>query len=390
MDSIHLLLLRHILGETTPEEQKKLQEWVGDDAARKALLDRLANKEYVSNEIQKRILVPTERPMADMISRTKIKGRKILRRSIAAAAGITAIFAVASYLYMNTEPFPDNLPMASVEHKTMPEISLDKINHGSTKAILTSSNGKDIRLTASDSVMKKIESLYPGKATVNRDIASLSLKVPRGGEFKIILEDSTEVWLNSQSVLVYPETFDDTERRVQLQGEAYFKVTHDKKRPFLVESNEQLVKVYGTSFNIRAYDDESMVYTTLEEGSVSIARADNPTGELKINPGHQTLFSRQDKKLTTKAVDPKVVTSWRYGLFVFEDQPLSRIMKDLSRWYDFEYEFSDPSLADMVFMGSIPRYSDFVSAISILEKIGDLQFSTSNGKVIVSTMGSQF
>lgn len=85
-----------------------------------------------------------------------------------------------------------------------------------------------------------------------------------------------------------------------------------------------------------------------------------------------------------KTVNPGTFTSWRHGRFVFEDQPLSAIMRDLARWYDIEYEFADASLSSIVFMGSIPRYSDFGTAIAILEKSGGIRFSTEGRKVIIS------
>ena len=100
-----------------------------------------------------------------------------------------------------------------------------------------------------------------------------TLTTPRGGEFKIVLEDSTEVWLNAESKLIYPEKFGSMERRVAVVGEAYLKVRKDTQRPFYVETDGQLVRVYGTELNIRSYEEDGQVYTTLVSGQVSVARA---------------------------------------------------------------------------------------------------------------------
>ena len=97
------------------------------------------------------------------------------------------------------------------------------------------------------------------------------------------------------------------------------------------------------------------------------------------------MLSREDNRLNMRTVDPQVIAGWRHGRFVFEEQPLSSIMRDLSRWYDFEYEFESPEVAQIVFMGSIPRYADFASAISIIEMSGGLRFTTRDGKVIISS-----
>lgn len=84
-------------------------------------------------------------------------------------------------------------------------------------------------------------------------------------------------------------------------------------------------------------------------------------------------------------VDPAAVTSWRHGRFVFDDQPLERIMRDLSRWYDFRYEFADDSLRSRVFMGGIPRYADFRTAIQVLENCGGIRFTlTPDNKILIS------
>ena len=213
-------------------------------------------------------------------------------------------------------------------------------------------------------------------------------RCPRGGEFKVQLEDGTEVWLNSSSKLYYPKTFSGDVRKVRIEGEAYFAVATDSLRPFYVETENQLVRVYGTSFNIRYYPEESEVYTTLEKGRVSLQRADDLGGELFLTPGHQSVFAISDMKVRVRPVNTDVVTSWRKGRFVFEHQTLLRIMQDLSRWYDFDYEIADASLGKEEFMGSIPRYSDFTTAISILEKCGGIRFTVADGKVIVSRTGS--
>ena len=175
---------------------------------------------------------------------------------------------------------------------------------------------------------------------------------------------------------------------MRIEGEAYFAVATDSLRPFYVETENQLVRVYGTSFNIRYYPEESEVYTTLEKGRVSLQRADDLGGELFLTPGHQSVFAISDMKVRVRPVNTDVVTSWRKGRFVFEHQTLLRIMQDLSRWYDFDYEIADASLGKEEFMGSIPRYSDFTTAISILEKCGGIRFTVADGKVIVSRTGS--
>ena len=182
------------------------------------------------------------------------------------------------------------------------------------------------------------------------------------------------------------EAFGSGERRVAVTGEVYFQVKKDPSRPFYVETDRQVVRVYGTSFNIRAYNDEPATYTTLETGSISLSQSSAPSGELFLSQGHQAILDHTSDRINMSVVDPGVVTSWRHGRFIFENQTLERIMRDLSRWYDFHYEFTDQSLSSRIFMGSIPRYSDFRTAIQVLENCGHIRFtvSPSDNKILIS------
>lgn len=386
MDTIRQLLYKHSIGSLTPGEEERLRQWAGDDSERLALLSRLDDKDYVEKQIWLRRMVDPERPLADM--KAKIGEHKQLRRlkysGFAAAAAIVLLVVCGAVWYMtgNTGVAPGEPLTAEAEIPADSSVSLKTILPGSIHASLTTSKGEKLDLSASDTVAVIMARKAPQESVLTKEIASLKLDVPRGAEFKIVLEDSTEVWLNSESVLSYPEVFGCDERRVSVVGEAYFEVRKDACRPFIVDAPGQTVKVYGTAFNIRAYPDEKTVFTTLERGSISVSRSGAQSGEVMLSPGHQSLLNAT--ALHMKTVNPGTFTSWRHGRFVFEDQPLSAIMRDLARWYDIEYEFADASLSYIVFMGSIPRYSDFGTAIAILEKSGGIRFSTEGRKVIIS------
>ena len=311
--------------------------------------------------------------------------RLSLRRRMMKAAALLAVPLLGAALWMLMPDTSLNNDMENPATIASRPLTIEDITPGSVGAVYTTPNGEAITLNASDtSIIANKLIANADRCTANRTADNLSLEVGRGREFKIILEDSTVVWLNSESTLSYPEVFSSDERRVHVTGEAYFAVKPDAKRPFYVETDEQVVRVYGTAFNIRAYGDDPYVYTTLESGSISITRADTSSAEVMLSPGHQALLNRDDLKLNMRTVDPQVITGWRHGRFVFEEQPLSSIMRDLSRWYDFDYEFESPELEHIVFMGSIPRYADFATAISIIEMSGGIHFTTDNGKVIIS------
>lgn len=386
MTDIKKLLYRLSIGQCSPSEREELEKWAAGNKARLDLLRRLADPDYVAAQLSKRSLVSVSRPMADM--RRFIGAARLRQRlkSFSIAAGVALIAGVAAtyFIYSNGGAFDmqsENGLMAEARQDSM---SIEGILPGTTRAKLFSGTGTAIELNATDTALMSHDMLLPQDKDGHSEVSELCLDVPRGGEFKIMLEDSTEVWLNSESRLRYPEVFSADERRVQVEGEAYFIVKHDALRPFYVETKELTVRVYGTAFNVRAYDDDEFVYTTLEKGSIAIRRLGINSGELLLSPGHQASLNRVESKINMKVVDPAVITGWRHGRFVFEEQPLKNIMRDLARWYDFKYEFEDHELENIVFMGSIPRYSNFSAAQHILEQSGDIELRTDGDHIIVA------
>lgn len=385
MQRISELLIKKISATLSPEEEAELQAWRNESEGNAQLYDRLTDPASLKASLDLWSMVDTQRSCREMQYQVnKMVRHRHVSYYISVAAALVVVLLLAGLFYSTGDI--EMQPVASAHGDVSPVATIEEIKPGVTYATLSDAAGHNVALNAADTAVVASVLLYGGECdSLNRE---LCLDVPRGGEFKVQLEDGTEVWLNSASKLYYPKTFNGDVRKVRIEGEAYFAVATDSIRPFYVETENQLVRVYGTSFNIRYYPEESEVYTTLEKGRVSLQRADDLGGELFLTPGHQSVFAISDMKVRVRPVNTDVVTSWRKGRFVFEHQTLQRIMSDLSRWYDFDYEIADASLGKEEFMGSIPRYSDFTTAISILEKCGGIRFTVADGKVIVSRTGS--
>ena len=190
------------------------------------------------------------------------------------------------------------------------------------------------------------------------------------------------MWRIAEAQRIYPENFTGSERRVTVKGEAYFKVAKDSLRPFYVESDNMQVRVYGTEFNINAYNEENCIYTTLVSGSIALRPLNATHAELVLTPGHQAVFLTSARSPRVRPVDTRAVTSWHDGRFSFEELTLQQIMTTLSRWYNFDFRFADERLASTVFKGSAPRYAELAEVLSILEKSGGITFRV-EGKTIV-------
>ncbi len=389
MTNISNLILLHLLNKTTEEEEQQLTAWRRESEANEQLFQRLADSHYLEKEWQKRKMINATRAHDDMMMRIS-RALPMWRRPIflRSAVAVVLILLCGGLIRYTLDSKDESLTAQTEVEKDAP------IQVGSTHAFLTRADGSEIELNESMRHNQLVELACSNNTEATnsvhnesvRNIESLTLNTPRGGEFKVELEDGTEVWLNAQSRLIYPETFSDTERRVQVEGEAYFKVAHDASKPFYVETSGQLVRVIGTEFNVHSYPEDMTVQTTLVNGQIGMQHIDDNAREMILTPGHQAVFEKNSGSIKIKRVDTEVITSWKDGMFVFEDMTLSAIMQTLSRWYDFTYEFTDKKASETVFMGRIPRYSEFADVLKIIEMSGGLKLTLQNRKLTVSSI----
>jgi transmembrane sensor len=163
-----------------------------------------------------------------------------------------------------------------------------------------------------------------------------TISTPKGARSNFILPDGSTVWLNSGSSLTFSNV-NKKERNVTLIGEAYFKVVKDKK-PFIVSTTFGDVKVFGTSFNVKAYSDDDFL-TTLEEGSVKVASSEK-NSEVNLKPGQQAYFNQDHSELATRDVNTNIYTSWKDGVLIFNKDPLDVMVKKLERWYNVDIQLT--------------------------------------------------
>lgn len=174
------------------------------------------------------------------------------------------------------------------------------------------------------------------------DIQLQVISIPRGQVYHVKLSDGTEVWMNADSKLTFPSRFIGEERVVKLEGEAYFKVAHNKEMPFIIQSNRVLTKVLGTEFNIRAFKG-SPTHVTLINGSVAVEMPEIKK-EIFLTPGKSLAYA--EKKFQVKEVDTSHCAMWKEGFFYFDDMSLIEILKDLGHWYNVSIEM-EPDTALM-------------------------------------------
>ena len=389
-EEISELIGKYMLGTAAPREQARLDEWLKEDEANRRLFEKITDPAYAREKIAQwqSIQLPDIPEETKKPKKETGRNRQLLWKLSAAAAFV--ILLVSGGILLNRA----EQRYQSLKTRFEKEHYLAAIKPGETKDTLTTQSGQTVVLGGDEGsnsraieaarVKQLQEDSRKKKAEADRKALN-NLEIPRGGEFHITLEDGTEVWLNAESTLRYPDHFDGSIREVALTGEAYFKVAKDRQgRPFHVRTAGQLVRVYGTEFNIFSYEEDQFVYTTLVNGCISLTRDNSQDSELILTPGHQAVFGKADGATKVKPVATDVVTSWRNGMFVFEDQTLDQIMRQLSRWYNFTYSFTSQEAAGTLFMGRMARSSKFGEVLEILEQSGHLKFDVKDNHIVIS------
>lgn len=223
---------------------------------------------------------------------------------------------------------------------------------------------------------------YDRDSVATGELVYNQLDVPPSGEYMIVLSDGTKVYLNSASSLCYPTVFPPGERRVKLSGEAYFVVAKGE-RPFIVDTPLEEVKVFGTEFNVMAYEDEEELQTTLIKGSVGVlAKGMEFIGFQKIVPGEQFLLNRKTGEIKIVTVDVFPYVAWKDGFFVSQNDNLETILRKMARWFDVEIFYQNPELKQKRFFGIMKRRACLQEVLDVIAKAGDVHFEV-NGRVVL-------
>lgn len=233
---------------------------------------------------------------------------------------------------------------------------------------LSMSDGRNVQISSEESGIITGEQLRYKDGTLLFDDgaqasdALVTLLVPRGNDFYIVLADGTKVWMNAESELRYPQIFTGSKREVWLKGEAYFEVAADASKPFIVETAGQRIEVLGTQFNVNAYPTEEKSAVTLVEGKVKVA----VTGQVSqtLRPGQQSVLKSEHLAVRDVNVDDYI--AWKNDEFMFNEESLTEAVHRIGRWYDLDIDV-DPALKDIQLWGSLPRRENFGQVLRLIQ-----------------------
>lgn len=289
------LLLKYITGEVTENEKLQIDSWMRENSDNEKIVTQLAliyHAQKTQGRIEQR---DTDAAYKKVQSKIKRRGRRLLLQRITVAASlIIGLIGIGSLLIQFL----------------------------------------DLK-----------ERYAPSLITVYSNDNSRS---------QVTLPDGTEVHLNSRSVLTYPSYYEGKERKVTLQeGEAYFKVTPNADRPFIVNVSDDKykIKVLGTEFNLQAYKEDKTIRTTLVEGSVQIDVAEKNTATV-LKPSEKAVYSLNTGQLQIMPANTDRETDWMYDRLVFKQTPMKDVLASLSRFYNVEFDIKNNIIYSYTFTGT--------------------------------------
>ena len=390
--SILTLLDRYLKNQSSTKEKEKLDEFFEENSnsieASKSIENVSKLEDKIFNYIQFGI-------------KEQVKKESTLNRmpylQIAASVLVIFLFSTTIYFYRSSLASKSQMPIAqgvvNIEDK-QPAKNIAILTLGNNSQIILdeASNG-EIAQESGVSILKtdKGELIYKIRNSNNLSTNDLNkyntISTPMGGKFKVILPDGSLVVLNAASTLKYPVHFDQKLRKVSFTGEAYFEIAklEDKRKkrvPFYVYSNDQIVEVLGTHFNINSYDNEEYSKTTLLEGSVKIINEKSAAPAKILKPGQQAVIKRGDVQTKIMIADEAQALAWKDGYFLFKNTNIKDVVNELERWYNVDIQYDDNMEFENI-TGYISRNVKISSVLKMLQLSGIVNYEISGSKIII-------
>ncbi|TRX72088.1 FecR family protein [Carboxylicivirga sp. M1479] len=384
-EKISKLIISQFRGELSNGDRQVLEEWLKDDGHQR-LYDRIINKQ---NLIQQSLL-NDQFDAADAWGKIEkhIRPQRKIGRWLSYAVAVLVPLVLFFSVYILSDDA--DLQGEYVEGY--------KVKPGEAKAILTLYDGSTVEIASADTLIDvlqsgthiKLDSMGADYSSVDSKYAEElrynTMVTSRGREFYLTLEDGTKVWMNAESQLRYPERFVENTREVYVKGEVFFEVAKDTEKSFFVHFNDKRVKVLGTEFNVRCYEDESSDVITLVEGSIAL---DAMHQSVILLPDQQAVIKGNSQEIAISKVDADIFSAWKNGEFVYKNALLETIMKDLSRWYQLNIFYQNETMKDKRFSLYTKRYDSIGEMLEILEATNRVKFERFENNIVIKSIDQE-
>lgn len=369
------LFKKAYLDKLSASEKPAWDELIENEQFRK-VWEELKSGKLVWEGMEDAIKYPAEQGFRNFKNR-RISGKRIRRRIYFVVGTVAAVLVVLINIMLGLFKQDNFEPVAiATSDGIFPVYRGTQLLLGSGDTLVIKA-GTQVLQGRNGALLKNNDgSVVRMDGDTMRCVVYNELLVPVGGECFIMLEDSSKVWLNADSRLKYPNYFAGRERRVKLEGEAYFEVSKGAS-PFIVETEKGEIRVLGTSFGVRIYPEKAMM-TTLVSGQVMYKGTKD---SVLLKPGEQIMVSTEEN-IVKRKVDVEEYVGWRNGVYVFDRRPLIDIMRDLERWYGVSVIFETTDLKELPFTGYIKRYDKIDTFLQLLKSTGELTYRIDTNKNI--------
>jgi transmembrane sensor len=382
---IAYLIAAFIRNTITEKEHDELDNWVNESDDNMRLFEELTDEANLEANLAWMDKVQTEQSFKALQEKgafTLPRKRFQLRPVWIAAASVVLIAGIFFiYRYAGKDNTNNNSMVVSDSIRLKP---------GGNRATLTLDDGSVIDLTKANNGLIETgkgshvnkpadgELRYDAGVSADETPSIHTLSTPVGGQYEVTLPDGTKVWLNAATKLMYPSRFASNERKVEVDGEAYFEVTKNEKQPFrVVLEDGSTVTVLGTHFNVMSYPNEAQKEITLLEGKVAVAKNNNVEN---LEPRTQAIIKAEAITKRT-GIDTEQITAWKNGLFVFHDASIETIMKQVERWYDAKIVYKGE--IKQQFNATVSRNEPLSKLLRLLELNGYVHFKIENKTIYV-------
>lgn len=362
------ILLKYVSGEASQTKREEVMEWAGKNKANELYLARLQNLWISQNIPQDKASVAEMEKMAGLLDEkirrdkdeaektaknyqildcmtSKITDSYRIKKWIVwgVAASIVLLFSTGLYFWKFSNNYLDDL-------------------------------------VAENSIEKQIH---------YKNIASTKvLYTEKGVKAKLLLPDSSVVWLNSDTRIEYPDKFDSLVRNVTISGEAYFDVVKNTQRPMIVKTTKGFsVQVLGTQFNLKAYDDEPKSQATLYSGEINLLReSGNKIITTKILPFQTVTINSENVHTTVKKIlkqSPLDDAAWKEGKIIFEETPIFEVIKTLERWHGIDFVITNKDILKYKITATFNSES-IVQIMDLIQMTSLVNYKIENKKVFLS------
>lgn len=376
---------KYLAGTASPEEREKLQQWYLRNTATGLQPEIPLSAGHKNEDDMEAALYEKIKLVLQDRQKVHAPVHKIVWTRWVAAASILFLLGLSSYFIFFNKPRHTDL--ATLPQSQRFKNDIDPVNHG---AVLITADGKRIVLdSVGDGRLKTDGNVQPVKnenaisynAVPGQPVYYETIATDKGKNYHLTLADGTQVWLDAMSSIHFPTSFPGAQRVVAVTGQAYFEVAKDPAKKFILTINgKEQVEVYGTHFNVNAYDNEDAARVTLLEGSVKVSSLISHDSRL-IKPGEQAILTDDSQFITQSSVDLDQVMAWLNGRFQFEGASMHEIMNQVSRWYDMDVVYQDK--INETFVAKIQRNLPLSRLLNLLEMTKQVAFTIDGNKVTV-------